>query len=144
MHKMIEAARERLKYITPSDDELIPIKEAVYLPVLGGVMRRSGQHTASKSFTRASLDGAIKKGELQAVWKGGKLFVTYGGVKAWAADPGKGRKDTVPVSPVSAYVPPDERTAIDKRQASVAQAMATSTLDSIDEMLGKNKKKKGR
>ena len=69
-------------------DEDAPLKlsDAVYLPILGGEVRRNGSRIASQTFTKRSLEGAIKAGQLEGQLIRGKWTVTVSALKAFVAD----------------------------------------------------------
>ncbi|TAV04570.1 hypothetical protein [Rhizobium ruizarguesonis] len=133
---VLENVRRHIALETPADDAVLKLKDALFLPVLGGVMRTNGRHTPSPTFTKASLELAIRKGQLKPTWKHGKLCVRHADVKAWAA---LSEKEATQPSIRLVYDATEHKTNRDKQQAISSQEQLKRQLAAL-----KAAQKKGR
>ncbi|WP_105432740.1 hypothetical protein [Neorhizobium sp. T6_25] len=122
---MLEKVRKHINLVYPSDEATFKLRDALCLPVLGGIMRSSEKNTPSPTFTKASLELAIKKGQLKPTWKLGKLHVRVGDVKAWIAASDK--EFTAP-SIRLVYEAPEIRSNRQKQQAISSQEQLKAKL----------------
>lgn len=86
LHTARDQLEQEARGMTPrpfDEDTRHKLADAVYLPILGGEWPRNGQRTPSPTFTRRSLEGAIKAGLLEGVMHRGKLTVTVRALRAW-------------------------------------------------------------
>lgn len=130
------------------DSDLLKLSDALYLPVLGGVWLRNGQRQVSPTFTKASLELAIEKGDLEAIWKHNKWHVTPLAISKWAAQSEpkakKSSKRSGKSSETFGYKAPSIVDRLDQREGGVAFAAAIEQMDALDAMLKSRKKKKGK
>ncbi|NKQ88178.1 hypothetical protein [Rhizobium ruizarguesonis] len=142
LHRAEEQLRIEAMGMTPKhfdDDELIKLEDALYLPILGGETLRNGDRTASRTFTKASLELAIKKGELEAIWKHNKLHVTLANVTKWATRSETGRKSS---SPIKQHVVSNGRTHLEKSEGRASVALASDRLAALSARLSTKKRGK--
>ncbi|MBA9034311.1 hypothetical protein [Rhizobium leguminosarum] len=133
---MLQNVRQQITLVTLADDAVLKLKDALFLPVLGGVMRSNGRHTASPTFTKASLELAIRKGQLKPTWKVGKLCVQHADLKAWAAT---SDKEATQPSLRLVYDATEHKSNRDKQQAISSQEQLKRQLATL-----KAAQKKGR
>ncbi|MBY3594267.1 hypothetical protein HJA87_31185 [Rhizobium bangladeshense] len=134
---MLWRIRDHLRIQQTEDDTPIPLARAVCHPILGGILRRDPRaDVPGPAFTKASLELAIRKGTLQAVWKNNKLHVTPAALRAWVTLSEKERKQ--PPLKV-AYENLDIKSNREKQQAMTSQNLLQQQLAAL-----KAARKKGR
>ncbi len=150
LHAAKDAAQVEALGLSPrpfADNELLKLSDALYLPELGGYVLRNGQREASRTFTKASLDLAIEKGDLAAIWKHNKWHVTPLAVRTWAAQSEPKSGKTPPLKNKAAekfgYKAPSELERAEKADGGASVAAAMAQMDALAAML-KSRKKKGK
>jgi hypothetical protein len=150
MHAAKDAVQMDAQGLVPrrfGDNDLLKLADALFLPELGGNWFRNGQRQASPTFTKASLELAIEKGDLAAIWKHNKWHVTPMAVRTWASqsEP-KATKSGSRKSKIDGaygYKAPSVHDRLDKREGNAAVAAAIDQMDALDAMLKSRKAKKG-
>lgn len=112
-----------------AEDTAFRLSDAIFLPILGGEVRRNGERIASPTFTKRSLEGAIKSGHLDGRMIRGKLTVTILALKAWLEGGAQGNAKPAAVKPAGSAVARSNR---ERERGLAADAFARSLLASID------------
>ncbi|ANL64787.1 hypothetical protein AMC84_CH01097 [Rhizobium phaseoli] len=110
------------------DDTPLKLSDAVYLPILGGEVRRNGECIASPTFTKRSLEGAIRTGHLDGRMIRGKWTVTILALKAWLADGAQSEAKPTTAKPARSAAARSNR---ERERGMAADAIARQMLDSL-------------
>lgn len=110
------------------DDTPLKLSDAIYLPILGGEVRRNGERVASPTFTKRSLEGAIRTGHLEGRMIRRKWTVTILALKAWLEGGAQTEAKPVAVKPSKSA---GARSNRERERGMAADAIARQMLDSI-------------
>lgn len=130
--------RDHLRTQQTDDDTPIPLARAVCHPILGGILRRDpSADVPGPAFTKASLELAIRKGTLQAIWKNNKLHVTPDALRTWVTT---SEKEQSKPSLKVVYENPDIKSNREKQQAVASQIALQQQLAALKAARKKGKK----
>lgn len=110
------------------DDTPLKLSDAVYLPILGGEVRRNGERIPSPTFTKRSLEGAIRTGHLDGRMIRGKWTVTILALKAWLEGGAQCEAKPAAVKPARSAAARSNR---ERERGMAADAIARQMLDLI-------------
>jgi hypothetical protein len=120
---------------TFGEDTPLKLRDAIYLPILGGEVLRNGTRIASPTFKVSSLEGAIKSGHLDGKIIRGKMTVTVKALRDWlerGAPSSTSAPDSPPQTPGVREARRQERTVASKEGA----------MSLLNDLLGKARDKK--
>ncbi|WPE23501.1 hypothetical protein [Shinella zoogloeoides] len=120
---------------TFGDDTPLKLKDAIYLPILGGEVLRNGARIASPTFKVSSLDGAIKAGHLEGKIIRGKMTVTVKALRDWL-------ERGAPSSTSTPERPPQTSAVRENRNQERKIASKENAISMLDDLLGKAREKK--
>lgn len=138
LHAAKDAAQVEALGMSPrpfGEDVPIKLRDAVYLPVLGGEVLRNGQRIASPTFKVSSLERAIRQGHLEGRMDNNKMCVTIRALTDWIA---RGAPSTTPKT----VRQPQTAAAVSARETERKIGSKQNALSAIDALLGAAKKKK--
>ncbi|KQZ50357.1 hypothetical protein ASD54_08875 [Rhizobium sp. Root149] len=110
------------------EDTPLRLSDAVYLPILGGEVRRNGERLPSPTFTKRSLEGAIKAGHLDGRLLRGKWTVTILALKAWLDGGAQTEAKPAAVKPARSVAAVSNR---ERERRAASNAIAREMLASI-------------
>jgi hypothetical protein len=138
MHAAKDAVQVEAMGMTPrafGEDVPIKLRDAIYLPVLGGEVLRNGQRIASQTYKVSSLERAIRQGHLEGRMDNNKMCVTIRALTDWIA---RGAPSAAPKT----VRQPQTAAAVTARETERKIGSKQSALSAIDALLGAAKKKK--
>ncbi|WFP91391.1 hypothetical protein [Ensifer adhaerens] len=110
------------------DDTPLKLSDAIYLLILGGEVRRNGGRIASPTFTKRSLEGAIRTGHLEGRMIRGKWTVTILALRAWLDGGAQSEAKPAATKPARSATARSNR---ERERGMAADAIARQMLDSI-------------
>lgn len=110
------------------EDTPLKLSDAIYLPILGGEVRRNGERIPSPTFTKRALDGAIKAGHLDGRMIRGKWTVTILALKAWLDSDAQSIVKPAAAKPARSVTARSNR---ERERGMAADALARQMLSSI-------------
>lgn len=110
------------------EDTPLKLSDAIFLPILGGEVRRNGERIASPTFTKRSLEGAIKSGHLDGRMIRGKWTVTILSLKVWLDGGAQSDAKPTAVKPARSATARSNR---ERERGMAADAIARQMLASI-------------
>lgn len=138
MHAAKDAVQVEAQGMTArqfGEDVPIQLRNAIYLPVLGGEVLRNGQRIASPTYKVSSLERAIRQGHLEGRMDNNKMCVTIRALTDWLA---RGAPSAAPKT----VRQPQTAAAVTAREKERKIGSKQHALSTIDALLGATKKKK--